>query len=74
MKDLTNSSIERKNILNNKYAITEIYNNVGFYGILFDKKYRFTKLQVANYFEVDIRTIDRFVVIIFIRIYALRII
>lgn len=58
-KDLTNSSIERKNILNNKYAITEIYNNVGFYGILFDKKYRFTKLQVANYFEVDIRTIDR---------------
>lgn len=59
IKDLTNSSIERKNILNNKYAITEIYNNVGFYGILFDKKYRFTKLQVANYFEVDIRTIDR---------------
>lgn len=59
MKDLTNSSVERKNILNNKYAITEIYNNVGFYGIMFDKKYRFTKLQVANYFEVDIRTIDR---------------
>lgn len=59
MKDLTNSSVERRNILNNKYAITEIYNNVGFYGILFDKKYRFTKLQVANYFEIDIRTIDR---------------
>ncbi len=59
IKDLTNSSIERKNILNNKYAIREIYTNVGFYGIMFENKYRFTKLQLANYFEVDVRTIDR---------------
>ena len=58
-KDLTNSSIERKNILNNNYAIQEVYNNVGFYGIKFDGKYRFTKQQVAAYFEVDTRTIDR---------------
>lgn len=58
-KDLTNSSVERKNILNNKYAIMEIYSNVGFYGIMFENKYRFTKQQVANYFEVDVRTIDR---------------
>lgn len=58
-KDLTNSLIERKNILNNKFAIKEIHDNVGFYGVMFDNKYRFTKLQVANYFEVDVRTIDR---------------
>lgn len=58
-KDLTNSSIERKNILNNNYAIQEVYSNVGFYGIKFDGKYRFTKQQVADYFEVDARTIDR---------------
>lgn len=58
-KDLTNSSVERKNILNNNYAIQEVYNNVGFYGIKFDGKYRFTKQQVADYFEVDTRTIDR---------------
>ncbi len=58
-KDLTNSSVERKNILNNKYAIREIYSNVGFYGIMYENKYRFTKQQVANYFEVDARTIDR---------------
>jgi hypothetical protein len=58
-KDLTNSLIERKNVLNNKFAIKEIYDNVGFYGIMFEGKYRFTKLQVANYFEVDVRTIDR---------------
>lgn len=59
MKDLTNSSIERKNILNNNLAIQEIYKNVGFYGIKFDGKYRFTKVQIANFFSVDVRTIDR---------------
>lgn len=58
-KDLTNSAIERKNILNNNFAIQEIYKHVGFYGIMFENKYRFTKQQVANYFEVDPRTIDR---------------
>lgn len=58
-KDLTNSQIERKNVLNNNYAIKEIYDSVGFIGVMFEKKYRFTKQQVANYFEVDTRTIDR---------------
>ena len=58
-KDLTNSQIGRKNVKNNNYAIKEIYDNVGFIGIMFEKKYRFTKQQVANYFEVDTRTIDR---------------
>lgn len=58
-KDLTNSSIDRKNILNNNLAIQEVYEQVGFYGIKFEGKYRFTKQQVAQYFEVDIRTIDR---------------
>jgi hypothetical protein len=58
-KDLTNSSIDRKNILNNNLAIQEVYEQVGFYGIKHEGKYRFTKQQVAQYFEVDIRTIDR---------------
>jgi len=60
-KDLTNSSIDRKNILNNNLAIQEVYEQVGFYGIKFEGKYRFTKQQVAQYFEVDIRTIERIV-------------
>lgn len=58
-KDLTNSAIDRRNILNNNTAIQEVYEQVGFYGLKFDGKYRFTKQQIANYFEVDIRTIDR---------------
>jgi hypothetical protein len=59
MKDLSNSSVDRKNILNNNTAIQEVYNNIGFYGIKFEDKYRFTKQQLANYFEVDTRTIER---------------
>jgi hypothetical protein len=58
-KNLTESSLDRKNILNNNLALQEVYDQVGFYGIKFDGKYRFTKQQVAHYFDVDIRTIDR---------------
>ena len=58
-KDLTNSIIERKNILNNNMAIKAIYDNVGFNGVLFEGKYRFTKNQISQFFDVDTRTIDR---------------
>lgn len=58
-KDLTNSSVDRKNILNNHLAIQAMYEQVGFYGIKFEGKYRFTRQQLAHYFEVDIRTIER---------------
>jgi hypothetical protein len=60
-KDLTNSGIDRKNILNNDIAIQEVYKQMGFYGIQFEGKYRFTKQQLAQYFEVDSRTIERIV-------------
>jgi len=59
MKDLTNSLIDRKNILNNTTAIKEIYDNLGFYGVMFESKFRFTKQQIARFFEVDVRTIER---------------
>ncbi|MDI3320179.1 DNA-binding protein [Pinibacter soli] len=60
-KDLTNSSLDRKNILNNNFAIREVYEQVGFYGFKHEGKFRFTKQQVADYFEVDIRTIERII-------------
>ena len=59
-KDLTNLGIERQNILNNKYAIERIQEYVGFEGILFDGEYRFTKKMLADFFQVDILTIDRY--------------
>ncbi len=58
-RDLTNSETDRKNILSNKTAIKEVYNQFGFPGVVFDGKYRFTKTQVAGFYEVDIRTIER---------------
>ncbi len=59
MKDLTNSAIDRQNILNNNSAIKEIYDQIGFVGILFEGRYRYTLVQVAKFYEVDIRTIKR---------------
>lgn len=60
MKDLTNSNIERQNILNNKYALERVQEYVGLPGMLFDGEYRFTKQMLADFFEVDERTIDRY--------------
>lgn len=60
-KDLTTSDLDRKNILNNNVAIQEVYQQVGFFGFKHDGKFRFTKQQLAEYFEVDIRTIERIV-------------
>lgn len=60
MKDLTNSDIERQNILNNKYAVQRIQEYVGLTGMLFDGEYRFTKAMVADFFQVDISTLDRY--------------
>ena len=60
MKDLTNSTISRQNILNNSYAIEEIKNAVGIDGIVFEKQFRFLKNQIAAFYEVDERTIERY--------------
>jgi hypothetical protein len=58
-KDLTTSDLDRKNILNNNIAIREVYQQIGFFGFKHAGKFRFTKQQLADYFEVDIRTIER---------------
>jgi len=60
MKDLTTSTIERQNILNNNFAIEQIQDYIGFTGILFDNEYKFTKEMVADFFEVEQRTIERY--------------
>jgi len=60
MKDLTNSNIERQNILNNRYALERIQKYVGLPAILFEGEYWLTKQMVADFFEVDISTVDRY--------------
>jgi hypothetical protein len=61
MNDLTVSNIERQNILNNKYAVTKIQEALDFVGIEFEGEYRFTKKMVADFFEVEERTIERYI-------------
>lgn len=60
MNDLTISNIERQNVLNNHYAIEQIKDSLGIVGMEFEGEYRFTKKMVADYYEVDISTIDRY--------------
>jgi len=60
MKDLTDSNIERQNILNNKYAVQRIQEYVGLSGMLFEGEYRFTKEMVIEFFEIDISTLNRY--------------
>lgn len=57
-KDLTSSSIERQNVLNNPYAIEEIQKATHIKGVLFEGNVRLIKEQVAQFFEITPRTID----------------
>ena len=59
-KDLTNSSIERQNVLNNTYALEKIQNYVGLPSIEFENEYWLTKQMVSDFFEVEERTIERY--------------
>ena len=59
MNDLTISNIERQNVLNNRYAVDALQKNLGFTGMLFEGEYRFTKKMVADFYEVEERTIER---------------
>jgi hypothetical protein len=60
MKDLTISSIERQNVLNNRFAISKMQEHFDIEGLLFEGEFRFTKKMVADFYQVDISTIDRY--------------
>ena len=60
-KDLTVSRIDRQNILNNDLAVQEIQEKSGIQGILWENKIYITREDVATFFEVDIRTISRYI-------------
>jgi len=60
-KNLTNSSIDRQNILNNPYALQEIEKATQIQGIPFEEKTIVLKEQVAVFFEVTPRTIENYI-------------
>lgn len=60
-KDLTNSRLDRQNILNNEYAVEEIRKRSDIQGYFWENKMYVTREMAAQFFEVDVRTIGRYV-------------
>lgn len=60
MSELTTSLVARNNILNNQYAINELETHLQLGGLSFEGETVFTKAQVAQILEIDIRTIERY--------------
>jgi len=58
--DLTTSPVDRQNILNNQYAVTEIQKVSQIQGVHFEGETRLVKEQVAEFFEIDVRTVERY--------------
>ncbi len=61
-KDLTGSHTDRQNILNNRYAIDKVEENLALVisGSIFEGENVYTKAQVAELLAVDERTIERY--------------
>lgn len=59
-KDLTESSHDRQNILNNRYALQQAEQHLGLGGVKFDDETVFTKAQVIALYEVTERTVERY--------------
>lgn len=57
---LTQSSIDRQNILNNPFAIEKLQEKIGLIGFQWKEEDVFIKQQVADFLEVDVRTIERY--------------
>ena len=60
-KDLTTSQLDRQNILNNELTIEEVQEKSGVEGIEWDGKLYVTREMTAEFFQVDIRTISRYI-------------
>ena len=57
--DLTNSKIDRQNVLNNKVILKQIDEHLALGGLEFEGDSFFTKQHLMNLFEVSDRTIER---------------
>lgn len=62
MMKLTDSPIDRQNILNNEEFVANIQEFLGIRGMLYEGEYRFTTAQIAAFYEVSTKTIRRYIV------------
>lgn len=59
-KDLANSMVARKNILNNQYALSHLESHLQLGGLLFEGETVFLKQEVAQLLDIDERTVERY--------------
>lgn len=59
--NLTDSAIDRQNILNNPEFIENIQRFLGINGMLYDGEYRFTTAQISDFYDVSVKTIRRYI-------------
>jgi hypothetical protein len=59
-KSLSISTIERQNVLNNRFAVEAIQKTLNIEAMFFDGQYCFTKQMVADFYGVEERTIERY--------------
>jgi len=59
-RDLTTSGVDRQNILNNPYALEKIQNTLDLPALEFEGERFMTRRQVADLFEVNDSTLDRY--------------
>lgn len=60
-KDLTTSAISRQNVLNNPVALPRIQEALEIKPMEFNGVLYVTKQMAADFYEVDIRTISRYI-------------
>lgn len=58
--ELPDSAVDRSNILNNPYAINVVEQQVGISGVVYENELKFTTAQVAKFYEVELRTVERY--------------
>lgn len=58
--DLTTSQIERQNVLNNNLALPRIREALGVQAMEFEGRLYLTKQMVADFYDISISTIDRY--------------
>jgi hypothetical protein len=61
IKDLTQSAIDRQNILNNKQAVEIIQPKLGLTGLLFNDEYKFTTKMVMDFYNISRATVSRYI-------------
>lgn len=59
-KDLTTSQIERQNVLNNSLALPRIMEALDVQAIEYEGKLYLTKQMVADFYEISLSTVDRY--------------